>query len=111
MKFSLIVYGSPESPGASTALGFAGAVLAQGHELYRVFFYGEGVWTGADPATNPDLSTRWSTLARHHQTDLVLCVTAAEQRGISRAAEGFQLSGLGQMVDAMVNSDRCLTFR
>lgn len=116
MKFSLIVYSPPEAEGSRTALNFANAVLAQGHELYRVFFYGDGVCNGAlsadvTPAEYPSVSTQWCDLARSYQADLVLCVTAAEQRGITRPLAGFQLSGLGQLVDAIVHSDRCVTFR
>lgn len=115
MKFSLIVYSSPAAAGSTTALNFARALLEQGHQLYRVFFYGDGVCNGA-PAetattTQPEPGSQWSELGRRHELDLVLCVTAAELCGITYPAEGFQLSGLGQMVDAMVNSDRCLTFR
>lgn len=116
MKFSLIVYSSPDAAGSTTALNFARALLAEGHQLYRVFFYGDGVGNGANPDTSgmpfpSSIAHHWSGLAAQYSVELVLCVTAAEQRGITRSAEGFQLSGLGQLVDAMVNSDRCLTFR
>jgi tRNA 2-thiouridine synthesizing protein D len=126
MKFSLIVYSAPLSaaakaeqggkPSSHTALHFAQALLDQGHELHRVFFYGDGVYHGAKPAPGPTESltpseSLWSQLALQHRLDLVLCVTATEQRGIESIREGFQLSGLGQLVDALVNSDRCVTFR
>lgn len=116
MKFSLIVYSAADAAGSTTALNFARAVLAQGHKLYRVFFYGDGVSNGAQPdasgsSAQVTLTHHWNSLAAQYAVDLVLCVTAAEQRGISAPAEGFQLSGLGQLVDAVANSDRCLTFR
>ena len=67
MRFSLMVtgpaYGTQQ---ASSALQFAHALLAAGHELVSVFFYREGVYN-ANQFTSPasdefDLVRAWQTL-------------------------------------------------
>lgn len=141
MKFSLIIYSSPTDQGTyQTPLRFAQTLLEQGHELYRVFFYGDGVLTCADGTLeshsaqrNFSTGTQWAAMAHKHDLDLVVCVTAALERGvviedqqnhstsgkqqppskpeIRGILDGFQLSGLGQLVDTIANSDRTITFR
>lgn len=128
MKFSLVVYGAPHaSQSAATALRFARALLAQGHQLYRVFFYGDGVHNGsalsAPPQDEADTVGGWQALQRAHGLDLVVCIAAAQRRGLlseneshrlekpaANLADGFELAGLGQLTDATANSDRVVTF-
>lgn len=128
MKFSLAVYGAPHSSqSAATALRFARALLAQGHQLYRVFFYCDGVHNGsalsAPPQDEADTVTGWQELQREHDIDLVVCIAAAQRRGIlsdseaarqekpaANLANGFELAGLGQLADAVAVSDRLITF-
>lgn len=128
MKFSLAIYAAPHSSQASTsALNFAKALLDSGHELYRVFFYGDGVHNGSHLATPPqdehNINQDWKCLADEHRLDLVVCIAAALRRGTLDAKEAerysknasnleqpFELSGLGQLVDACVHSDRVITF-
>ena len=61
-------------------------MLAKGHAVHRVFFYHDGVNNGTRLATPPqderDVTARWSTLAAEHALDLVICVAAAQRRGI-----------------------------
>ncbi len=128
MKFSLAIYGAPYSSQASlSALRFTRAALDQGHDIYRLFFYGDGVHNGssfaAPPQDRPQLPEAWQQLAEEHQIDMVICVAAALRRGILNPAEaeryqksgdnllsGFEVSGLGQLLDASVHSDRLITF-
>jgi tRNA 2-thiouridine synthesizing protein D len=128
MKFSLLVLSSPWSAQSSdSAWHFARAVLAQGHDLYRVFFYHEGIYQGSSLSVAPqdevDRVQRWADLAETHDTDLVLCIASAVKRGLLDATEAqrhersaanihpaFTLSGLGQLIDASAVSDRLLTF-
>ncbi len=129
MKFSLAIYASPDL--ASTALGFAEALVDQGHEIYRLFFFNEGVLNGAAlpqaksaGASSSSPLERWQGLIQKHELDAVVCVTSAQKRGIVpgdanqnsaganylSVAEGFTIGGLGQLIDATVNSDRIITF-
>jgi tRNA 2-thiouridine synthesizing protein D len=128
MRFSILVLSPPHAAqGGDSAWHFARAVLDGGHELYRVFFYQEGSLQGnalAVPAQDEvDRVGRWASLADEHGVDLVLCIASAVRRGVLDTGEAdrheksatsahpaFELSGLGQLVDAHMNSDRLVTF-
>lgn len=127
-SFSLAVYAAPYSSQASySALRFAQAVLAQGHELHRVFFYQDGIHNSTNLAAPPqdefNLVSAWQQLAHQHRVDLVICIAAALRRGVineeeakrynkpgNNLADGFSISGLGQLLEAAVSSDRLITF-
>lgn len=127
MIFSLSIQSTPFSAASFSALQFAEALLLQGHQLYRGFFYHEGVYHGSSLVCPPqgefDPIEGWRRLQTTYHLDLVVCIAAALKRGILDAGEAeryekvasnlhpeFQLSGLGQWVDAVVHSDRVLTF-
>lgn len=128
MKFSLVVFAAPDGdPATLSALKFAQAVLDQGHEIYRVFFYQRGVYHGSSLAVYPqdetDTHQAWQSFVAEQQLDAVICIASAVKRGILNAeeadryerpasnfAESFALSGLGQWVDACVQSDRVVSF-
>lgn len=128
LRFSLAVYAAPYSSQASqTALNFARAACTAGHKVERIFFYRDGVLTGnlltAPPQDEQDLTLEWQRLASENQFELVICIAAALRRGVldQREAErynkptynlasGFQIAGLGQLLDAAVHSDRLITF-
>ena len=128
MKFGILVNEGPYTHQASdTAYQFAKAALRKGHEIYRVFFYHDGVYNATKltepPQDDRDVVKRWSALAAEHQLDLVVCVAAAQRRGLMDAAEakrhgkdadniapGFRISGLGQLIEAGIQSDRLVVF-
>ncbi len=128
MIFSLAIYAAPYSSQASdSAYRFALALLENGHRLYRVFFYHDAVHTASSLITPPqdeiNFMQCWQMLAGKHEIDLVVCIAAALKRGLLNQhesarydkstfnlAEGFEISGLGQLVDAAVMSDRLITF-
>ncbi|MCP4828477.1 MAG: sulfurtransferase complex subunit TusD, partial [Proteobacteria bacterium] len=95
--------------------------------IFRVFFYHDGVNNGTRMTTPPQddrhIVNRWSELGEAHDLDLVVCVAAAQRRGIADADEakrngkdgdniapGFRISGLGQLIEAGIQSDRLLVF-
>lgn len=128
MKFSISIHEGPYTHEASdTAYHFIAAALEKGHEIYRVFFYNDGVNNGTRLTTPPqddrNIVARWSELAEKHNLDMVVCVAAAQRRGIADADEakrngkdadniapGFRISGLGQLIESCIQSDRHLTF-
>jgi tRNA 2-thiouridine synthesizing protein D len=128
MKFSVVVNEGPYTHQASdSAYFFTRAALQQGHEVMRVFFYHDGVNNGTRLTTPPqddrNITNRWSELAKEHELDLVVCVAAAQRRGIvdedeqkrnskdtNNIAEGFRISGLGQLIEAGIQSDRLIAF-
>ena len=117
MKFGLLVNEGPYTHQApDTAYLFAKAALAKGHEIYRVFFYNDGV-NNATKLTEPPqddrhIVNRWTKLAEEHGIDLVVCVAAALRRGIrdENLAKGFRISGLGQLVETGIQTDRLVVF-
>ena len=128
MKFAILVNEGPYTHQASdTALHFTAAALRAGHEIVRVFFYHDGVNNGTrlgvPPQDDRNITRRWSELAKQHDLELILCVAAAQRRGLLDAdeakragkdvdnmAEGFQISGLGQLIDAGIQADRLVLF-
>jgi tRNA 2-thiouridine synthesizing protein D len=128
MKDGILVNEGPYQHQASdTAYQFAKAVLEKGHELYRVFFYHDGVHNGTRFAVPPqddrNIPALWSEMAEKHGTDLVICIAAAQRRGLldegeakrqgkdgNNIAPGFRISGLGQLIEAGIQCDRLMVF-
>jgi tRNA 2-thiouridine synthesizing protein D len=128
MKFTLVILGAPYSDSASqSALAFAQAALDAGHSIYRLFFYANGVHNAtrlaAPPQDELDLPAGWQQLIQKHQLDAVACIAAALRRGLLDSTEAqryqkntdniapeFELSGLGQLIEASALSDRVVTF-
>jgi tRNA 2-thiouridine synthesizing protein D len=128
MKLTIQVNEGPyQHQSADSAYYFANAALEKGHEIYRIFFYHDGVNNGTRLTTPPqddrNIVARWSELAQQHDLDMVLCVAAAQRRGIvddgeaerngkdaTNIAPGFRISGLGQLIEGGVQSDRLVVF-
>lgn len=126
--FALLVLGAPQSSqSVDTAYAFAEAALAAGHRIFRVFFFHDGVLCGNRLAVGSGgdvpAPQRWAELAQAHGIDLVACVASALKRGVLDDAEakrygrgggnlaaGFDLSGLGQWVEACLTADRVVSF-
>lgn len=124
MKFALQINSSPYQANAGrTAIEFANALIAQGHQILQVFFYHEGIYHAFKHATPPDdeilQTAQWQALAKAHQIDLAVCISAAQRRGLlcsdeawrqgkqdNDLAEGFRIAGLGQLLAATLEADR-----
>ena len=128
MKFAIQINTSPYHAHAGySGYQFIVAALALGHEIVRVFFYHDGVYHAFKYNNPPDdelAQTRlWSQLASAYQLDLVVCIAAAQRRGLvtqaelsaldnqaNEVAQGFRLAGLGQWLEATLLADRFLVF-
>ena len=128
MKYTIMVNEGPyQHQSADTALQFTRAALEKGHEIFRVFFYHDGVNNGTrlsvPPADDRLIQKSWSELAEKHGLDLVICIAAAQRRGLMDADEakrqgldanniapGFRISGLGQLVEGGIQSDLLVVF-
>ncbi len=117
MKFGILVNEGPYTHQASdSAYQFCKAALAKGHQIHRVFFYNDGVDNATrltePPQDDRNVVSRWSKLAQEHSLDLVVCVAAALRRGIKDEilAPGFRISGLGQLIESGIQSDRMVVF-
>ena len=117
MKLGRVINEGPYQHQASdSAYLFCKAALEKGHEIFRVFFYHDGV-NNASRLTEPPqddrhIVNRWSKLAEQYEVDLVVCVAAALRRGVKDEllAPGFRISGLGQLVEAGIQGDRLVVF-
>lgn len=115
LRIDLLIQGAPlATSAAKNALGFARAAVDAGHQVGRVFFYKDAVAIGNRLAHDKrHLRDAWVDFGRRHGVELVLCVAAAERRGVVEEhtlAEGFALRGLGVLVATMADSDRLVSF-
>jgi tRNA 2-thiouridine synthesizing protein D len=128
MKIAIMVSEGPYThQSADSAYHFAKAALEKGHEVSRIFFYHDGVNNSTRLTTPPqddrNIVNRWSELAGKHNIDMVVCVAAAQRRGIvdegeqkrngkdaNNLAPAFRISGLGQLVEAGIQADRLVVF-
>lgn len=72
-----------------------------------MFFFHDGVRCAALPAEHP-VRTGFSRLAERG-TELVVCVSAAERRGVG-VEPPFSVTGVGQLIEGAVSADKHLTF-
>ncbi|BCT34255.1 sulfurtransferase TusD [Pseudomonas protegens] len=127
MKFAIALFSAAHAPSSRRALLFAQAALAGGHEIVRLFFYQDGVYNAANSIVTPqdeqDLPREWREFVEQHQLDGVVCIAAALRRGVLNADEAqryqrtavnieapWELSGLGQLHDAVQAADRLICF-
>lgn len=128
MKFAILINEGPyQHQAADSAYQFAKAALERGHEIFRIFFYHDGVNNATrltvPPQDDRNIVDRWTKLAQEYNLDLVVCIAAAQRRGILDAneakrngknadnlADGFRISGLGQLIEAGTQADRLVVF-
>lgn len=128
MKYTLQINSSPYHSNAGYhAYQFIKTALSMEHQVFRVFFYQEGIYHALHDSSPPDderqLTSLWSQLAINYQIDLVVCISAAQRRGLlhedeskkrqqplNNLARGFRISGLGQLVEATLDADRFIVF-
>ncbi len=128
MKIAVLVNEGPFTHQASdSAYQFAKAAIESGHEIFRVFFYNDGVNNASrltvPPQDERNVQRNWSELAEEHGLDMVVCIAAAQRRGVldeneakrhgkdaDNLAPGFRISGLGQLIEAGIESDRLVVF-
>ena len=92
-----------------------------------MFFYHNGVYASnaliTPPQDEPNIPQQWQQLAQQHSIDMVSCIASALKRGVLDETEaqryeqpshnlqaGFELSGLGQLIEASALSDRVVSF-
>ena len=128
MKIGVIVSEGPYThQAADSAYHFVKAALAGGHEVPRVFFYHDGVNVSTRLSVPPQderhIQNNWTALAKENDIDLVVCIAAAQRRGLldeneanrqgkdaNNIADGFRISGLGQLIEMGIQTDRLVTF-
>ncbi len=128
MTFTILINQSSASAQAPyTALNFCKALIAKQQQIQQVFFFLDGVYNAssfnilAQDETN--LTQAWQQLAGQHKFELCACVATSLRRGIIDAneaqrydkdhfnlAKNFKLAGLGQLFEAINQSDRFIQF-
>ena len=129
MKINILVTGGLfDSQAGLAALQFCRAVEQAGHSITQVFFYQAGVSQAtllAEPLADEfDAPSEWANFKEQFAIDLVVCVSAAERRGIigqqqmqdlakpaSNLHPAFSVAGLGALHDASLAADRTVTFK
>ena len=129
MQFNIVITGGLfDAQAGYSAWQFCAAALAKGHEISQVFFYQNAVTIGtqlAEPLSDEfDAPTQWAELSKKHSIDLVVCISAAERRGLIGAEQAedlgklstnlhpsFSIQGLGALFEASLVSDRTITFK
>ena len=122
MIFTIAVLGSPYDSQANLhAFKFARSVIQNGHHINRVFFFHEGVRIILEQRElGPeefDYNKAWRELSSEHEVELNVCVSGAGRRGVvqnetadSTLGQGFELVGLGQLVEAISSGDKYVEF-
>ena len=127
MKFTIAIYSPPQSPASRRALRFAQAILISGHQIERLFFYQHGIYNAISSIVSPqdelDIHAAWQSFIQDNKIDAVVCIAAALRRGQLDSNEAkrykklaatiqppLQLSGLGQLHEAIQESDRFISF-
>jgi len=127
MKFAIALFSPPHAPSSRRALRFAQAVLAEGHEIVRLFLYQDAVHHASAalvvPQDEADCARQWQAFIDDNRLDAVVCIAAALRRGVLNEEEGaryerpstvlspaWSLSGLGQLHEANQLADRLICF-
>lgn len=127
MNFTIAIYSAPQSAASRRALRFTEALLATGHTIERLFFYQQGIYNAVTSIVTPqdelDIHKAWQVLIENYQLDAVVCIAAALRRGQLDETEAkryhkpaisitspWQLSGLGQLHEAIQQSERFVCF-
>lgn len=129
MNFNLIITGGIYSTQAAySAIQFCRAAIKSGHSITQVFFYQDGVTQGnrlsVPLADEFDCVSQWSDLGKEFGISLIVCVSAAERRGVMNAEQAdeyslsafnlhpdFSVAGLGELTTASLSADRTISFK
>lgn len=129
MKINLLITGGLyDSQAAYSAWQFCQAALDQGHTVKQAFFYQAAAAIGtclAEPLADEfDASSSWAELSQEYEIPLVVCVSAAERRGILSEEQqseldklthnlhtSFIVEGLGSFYSACLDADRLVHFK
>ena len=128
MKLNILINGALYSSQASySALQFCNAEIKGHHQISQVFFQQDAAAHGntltAVMSDEPDVVGKWARFSEVHSVPLIICVSAAERRGVLSAAQAeefakpaanlhsaFSVAGLGALHEASLASDRTVSF-
>ncbi|WP_273049423.1 sulfurtransferase complex subunit TusD [Pseudoalteromonas sp.] len=94
---------------------FANSCLAQGHTIDAIFLYQQGIYHASNnfdlPSDELQITELWQQLA-DKDINLMLCVTAAEKRGLDIKNTGvFAVAGLAEFAMLASDADKWVQFK
>lgn len=117
-RFIVTLHAPPWShQSVATACQFARAAIQRGNTITAIFLYQDGVLNGANSLdiTSDELNGQQALqlLAKEHNIPLLLCVTAAEKRGLNDQliSPEFTMSGLAEFAELTTQSDKVVQFK
>lgn len=114
-SFVLSLHSSPSALSALQALSrFAQAALKNGHRIDCVFLYQDGVYHAQEGINQPtdqlSINQLWLDL-KALSIPLLLCVTAAENRGVAADTGLFDVAGLAEFAMKTSKADKWVQFK
>jgi tRNA 2-thiouridine synthesizing protein D len=115
-RFVLSLHTSPsDHDTAQRLVKFANACVSKGHSVDAVFLYQDAVGHASPyfslASDELQLSDLWQQLANQN-ISLLLCVTAAEKRGLDIANTGvFNVAGLAEFAMIASEADKWVQFK
>ncbi len=116
MKFGVLIKdGQYTHQAMDSAYNFIVAAMELGHEIKGVFFYNEGVCNTCGTMEPPrdERNIRNLLLGLDEKgIRLIACVAAGKRRGLvaQTVSSAAEISGLGQLLELCIESDRLITF-
>ena len=117
-SFIVTVHPQPfASDAIRSAYQFCRAIIENQHQLKAVFFYQDSVAIAHKtlelPSDEFNGQTAFAELAKKTNTPLLLCVTAAEKRGldIKDVYEPYTISGLAEFASIAASVDKVVQFK
>ncbi|OUL56677.1 sulfurtransferase complex subunit TusD [Pseudoalteromonas ulvae] len=100
---------------AMNLIHFANAACDAGHSIEAIFLYQDAVWHSSPHIVTPSdeypIHQQWQKLA-DRGLNLLLCVTAAEKRGINlNSTAPFTVAGLAEFAMTTAKADKWIQFK
>ena len=117
-NYILMLHAAPWSNQAVlTACQFAHQAIKSGHTISAVFLYQDAVFNASQSLdiSSDELNGQHHLLELHkkHNINLMLCVTAAEKRGLSELNihPEFNISGLAEFAELSTQANKVIQFK
>ena len=117
-NYILMLHGTPWSnQSVLTACQFTQAAIESGHRVSAIFLYQDSVLNAIDtldiPSDELNGQSHLIQLKNKHDIKLMLCVTAAEKRGLAQnnIHPDFIISGLAEFAELTTQADKVIQFK
>lgn len=117
-SYLLMLHGTPWSnQSVLSACQFAQAAIDSGHNVPAIFLYQDAVLNAVNtldiPSDELNGQSHLLKLSNKHNIKLMLCVTAAEKRGLSvgNISPEFTISGLAEFAELTTQADKVIQFK